>query len=192
MVVETVGGVDASNVTDAVGIAGTIVAEINAAEINAVMDDSVGAYIQIIGRTPLLTARQEHALAVAVRTGRQASARARRHLASCLRHELLEQSRHGHTRGPVEVLAAAAAEWLEQDEAGAALRIRALVAACAQQPPADSAVTATEALEALVAGLTRGDDAAVAALLDITTRAGLAHDEAGRVMARPAARRRRC
>jgi len=183
MVVDTVDRLDTSDVVDAVDIAGTIVAEIN-----AFTDDSVGAYIQIISRTPLLTARQEYERGVAVRAGQQAFVRARRSLASCLRHELLALPRPGHAGEWVEALATAVAEALEADEAEVTRWIRVLVAACAQQPPSDGAATATEALDALVAGLAQGDDAAVAALLDIATRAGLAQDEVSRAMARLVAR----
>ncbi len=164
------------------------------AALEAPPDDGVTAYLRAIGRTPLLTPQQEHALARDVQAGRQAARRARRHLAARLRQALLERP---EGRQLLQQAATLLADLAGDEASRLAAWGRALVALCAERPPLDEAPSDVAAVYGLLVGLARRDEAALAQIVATAERARLSSAEvagfvrraAGHLSLRPAAQR---
>ena len=142
----------------------------------ALTDDGVRAYLNSIGRTPLLNPEQERYLGTTAQAGRAARTRTQRHLHARLRHELLGRAVNVGLRS---ALAHAAAATLELNEQTVAAWIDGFVVLDAVDAPYDGAPTTLAALQHLIAQLASGDAAATTTVLDAAVQAGIAsHDAA--------------
>ncbi len=150
-------------------------------------DDGVRAYLNSIGRTPLLTPERERHLGTTAQAGRAARTRAQRHLHALLRDELLWLSVNAELR---RALALAAIEALELDAAAEKVAgwIDGFAALDAVEAPTDAAPTTLAALHELVARLATGDENATATILAAADQVGIERRHAAAALQRFAAR----